>query len=177
MAEEFKILDYVELSKELKTYEVELLEPSSYPTPKINRRLIRIQSYKDRVQSMIEDAITNRNIVEKRVDQLQHEIDREKERLMAKDSEILELSSADKRTAAVNLKLKDKLDALLAANNLFLDAKDFESKARLRYANLESANKNMSRLISTYNVMFIRGEMKPAEGAQKMKLNLGGEEE
>jgi len=176
MSDEFKILDYEKLSEELKTYAVKLIEPSSYPTEVINKKLVKIQSYKDRVQSIYEDAISNRNILEKKLNDLEEEFEREKERLMINDKEIQELSSQDKRNAALNNKLKDKLEKIRIARNHLLDAKDFESKVKSRYANLESTNKNISRLISTLGIMFMRGELKINPDAKGTKLNIGTDE-
>ena len=47
---------------------------------------------------------------------------------------------------------------------MLLDAKDFESRAKLRYNNLDSTNKNMSRLMSMFDVMFQRGEIEVKQG-------------
>jgi len=173
---EFKILNYDELDAELKTYEIKLIEPSAFATQKINKKFVAVQACKDRVQSILEDAIKNTNIIERRKNSIEFDVEREKEKLLINNDDVKALSSQDKRNAAVNIKLEDKLRTLLTANALLQDSKDFEERVRLRLNNLESANKNLSRLISTFGIMFMRGEMNVSPNAKGLKLNSGGEE-
>ena len=169
MPEEFKILNYAALDEELRNYVVALVDPSEFPTSKINKKLIRIQGYKDRVLGMMFDAINNKNMCEKRHNEMISGLERDKEFLMAKDPEIKDLAQK-KAEATTNLRLKDKLDTLLLMENILLDAKSYESRVRIAYDNLESTYKAAAKLIGNIQVMFVRGEMKMVNNASGIRI-------
>ena len=102
---DFKILNYDELDAELQTYKVVLLEPSAYSTKRISEKMVRIQAYKDRVQSIIEDASKNRNILEQKYNELSSQIERKREGLLINNTDISKLPQK-KAEAASNLKLE-----------------------------------------------------------------------
>ena len=166
---EFKVLDYVALDAELRNCTVALIDPSENATTRINKRLIKIQGYKDRVLGMMYDAINNKNLVEKKYNEMSFEIERAKESLMINDDDIKELAQK-KAEAAVNLKLKDKLADMLLMENILADAKAFERRTVLGYENLEATYKSISKLIGNINVLIMKGEMKMPNGAGRLKI-------
>jgi len=131
-------MNYENFYRELKDCTIELEE---CPTPdQINVQIARVQALKDRVASMLIDAIRNVRLLEK-IYELKYD-----ELIIGREEK-----SKEQREAAVHQKIRKQLDE-------FKEAEDYLEVVRQVYDNLISANENISRQVTVLQEQLKLGE-------------------
>lgn len=123
-------------------------DPLSKGLVSVNNKLSEIQIAKDKVSSLLMEAM--KNLAENEIvkDQAQNKHDRQQDLLIATDASIQAQKSAEQRSIHARMKMPDMVLELHHADIALLKASWYLKCLQLVASNLESANANLSRQIT-----------------------------
>jgi len=128
-------------------------DPVSVGLGSFNDKLCNIQAARERVSQIMLDAIMNRALAQKLVNQAQADYDSSMNAKLATDQEIRNLRSADLRNSTLHVKFKNKVEKL---QNTELDLAQADAFYKCVFAinkDLEAKNENLYAQIRTVQSM------------------------
>jgi hypothetical protein len=123
-------------------------DPLSKGLVSVNNKLSEIQIAKDKVSSLLMDAMKNLAEHEILKDVAQNEHDRSQDLFIATDKDVQAQKSAEQRSIHARLKMPELVLKLHYADIALLKASWYLKCLQLVASNLESANSNLSRQIT-----------------------------
>lgn len=135
--------------EEVKKIQVYLdADPLAKGLASVNNKLAEIQVAKDKVSTLLMEAMKNLAENEILKDQAQNKHDRQQDLLIATDASIQAQKSAEQRSIHARMKMPELVLALHHADVAMLKASWYLKCLQLVSSNLESANANLSRQIT-----------------------------
>lgn len=133
-------------------------DPSSLGLVSINHKLAELQLSKDRVASLLLEAMRNAAEHEILKETIQHKHDRQLEYLMTTEPACLNAKSAEARSVQGRIKMPDLVMELHHADIAQIKAGWYLKILQSVHSNLESANSNLSRQITVVQLSSNLGE-------------------
>lgn len=142
-------------------------DPISVGLNEFNKKLAEIESCRERVTSLILEAIWNRSEAQQLLDEAQADYDKKVQELLI-TPDIEKLRSSELRMARVNNLLKNELDKLRDIQKLYNFADAFLKSVQAVDKILESKNENLLQQIGQIKFMFtidpsLKNELKKGE--------------
>ena len=156
---------YTTLRSEISSIKFELdTDPAQIGVGNINRKISEVHAYKERVASILGEAITNVYKRDHLYQESKLDYDIKFEKLLNSDDQIKNLKSEGLRTAACNSKIPDEYMRMCNLKIDLNDAEGFLKFVQTRFNQLESANSNLSRQISVIELQMDIGEIQRVSG-------------
>jgi hypothetical protein len=160
---EEKMSENLEEVKKIQVYLDE--DPLSKGLVSVNNKLAEIQIAKDKVSSLLMDAMKNLAEHEILKEVVQNEHDRQQDLLIATDASVQAQKSAEQRSIHARLKMPELVLKLHHADIALIKAQWYQKCLTLVASNLESANSNLSRQITVIQMdLNLQG---PSAGIQR----------
>ena len=123
-------------------------DPTALGLRSLLLKLAEVQMLKSRISAMLTESMANVANCEIDKENVQSEYDRKLEYYMVTDDEVKNQKSAEQRNFHAKVKMTDLVLKLHAAEVSLIKATWFQKILSTVYADLESANSNVSRQIS-----------------------------
>jgi SMC interacting uncharacterized protein involved in chromosome segregation len=134
-------------------------DPVSQGLVSINKKIAEIQSYKDRTNSLLLEAIKNRHTAEDAFERLKFAHEAEVDKLLATDSEVQNQKSEKLRVAVANSRNPEAVLKLHYAELELAHADSYYKQVQHVYSHLEGVNAALSRQISVIQMSVAVGEI------------------
>ena len=174
-------MDKTAALNELAQYQVTLpTEPGVTGIDTLFKLSSVITSYRDRVGSMLGEAIEMVKTAEINKRKVEAEYNLKRSQNLNMDS-IKILKSADLREAAIDVILAAEKNALIAAENELLEASTFRDRVRIKYEDLKDELRTIKRQLESVNFLYALGAITPVgpaaanHNASKIHLGVGDE--
>jgi hypothetical protein len=157
---------YPELRQELSSIRIDLdADPASIGVSNINKKIADVNAQKERVASVLGEAIANVYEREHNYAALQLDYDIKAGKLLNSDDSIKNLKSEGLRSAALQATFSEEYLKAHTSKIDLTDAEGFLKFVQSKYNQLDSANSNISRQISVVELQLEIGEVARATGS------------
>lgn len=161
---------YSELRAELASIHIDLdSDPAATGIGNLNAKIAEVHSLKDRVSSILSDAISNVAERDRSYQESKILYEAKFDAILNNDPEIKALKSEGLRTAACNAKLPDEFSKVNSLKIDLADAESFQKIVQAKYNLLDSANTNISRQISVIQLQLDIGEVNRSASAMPFR--------
>ena len=125
----------------------------------INAMIATIQAYKDRVSSLVLEAIKNKHEAQRAYDEVEFTYDQSMSKMLATDPEVQNQKSEKLREATAQTKMAETVLKKHYASLELMDSESYYKQMQHAYENLEAANSGLSRQISVIQMAMQIGEI------------------
>ena len=165
---------YSELRQELVSIRIDLdPDPAATGIGVLNEKIAEVHALKDRVSSILAEAITNSSARERIHAEAKVLYETKFDTILYQDDTIKNLKSEGLRRAAVNAQLPEDYGRMCATKIDLGEAESFQKLVQSKYNLLDSANTNISRQISVIQMQLDIGEVERKEGNPFRQRNIG----
>lgn len=165
---------YSEIRRELASIRIELdPDPAATGIGQLNEKIAEVHALKDRVSSIMSEAIANVAEHERLHQQAKIVYETKFDAILNNTKAIQEMKSDALRRAAVNAQLPDEFSRMNATKIDLGDAEAFQKLVQTKYNLLDSANTNISRQISVIQLQLDVGEVNRAAASPFRERTLG----
>ncbi len=156
---------YGTLRDEIREIRIELdRDPATSGIGVLNEKIADVHALKDRVSSILGDAIANVFERDRFYQELKSDYDVKFDSILHTKENIRNLKSEGLRRASCNAELPDEFAKMTSAKIDLTEAEGFQKFVQSKYNLLDSANTNISRQISVIELQLQIGEIARGSG-------------